>query len=627
MDGMSEDVSPPPAKKVLDEFHRHDLEDEFFKNCEALESKAADIIKLEEKLLYLESRYAKFSKEKAGMPVGAVTTKPKVQNFQFTTKELQDQITSLEQRIIQKQANCEKLANQVQYFRRMKNINPPETFAEMIDIANELFQKRALPNLMNQLRATMAILQSNYSGAEGPLRPLIESIGETMSLAESFKRKNAIRERETRVEGMRAHFIELQKKYLKMEQIRSQMQDKAEDNNQKNSKKTERISELQRRVETKHIEASKAKELEFVAANLQKEIAKLKKQKESLLSQSDNQLVQYTNLVHQELEESRAAVKSMEKRCEQMEKENSQLELRINDKQEELTKMKEKRDKEENQFRTYQSEYKEIMSVFGKLMENTDKDPFDDPKFLEYLSEVKSKKYIPQKADEINTKINEADKLIASLNEAIEKNIKKQDEITQRIENKRVVIQDLDQKLRSMNADFVYILTSRKSEGTTNQQEYTKGAKNIQFTQEEINSIPKDKNAIIVLFKNFQLLPEFIGGKPSQIFLVIDFLEQHSMMTAPVDPKKGVFNERLMFVAQNDRFLKDYIEKTAIPFQLCRSRESQITETGASELILSPFVKGRLKEFTSSTKIWNAQGQAVGKIFFESAVLKDLVDH
>lgn len=603
------------ARHLLAEFTKKDIEDECFKNCEALDSKASEIIQLEQKLIYLKSRLSRFTKEKNG----TVPAKQKVTVIQLNPKELQDQITSLEQRIIQRQNQCDNLAKQVQYFRQMKKLNAPKTFDEMVEISNDLFINRTIPPLLNQLRATSAILQNNYSGAEGPLRSMIEKIGQKISLSESFRRKKDIREREAKIEELRSNLIQLTKRYDKIEIYHKQMFELYQQNAAKNSKKSEKVSELQRRKETKQIESMQTSELEIKAEEIQREIFELQKQKQSLIEKNEHHQFTFQNEVRSEFQKLQIDVQQLEVECQKIEEGNKLIETKNNRAQSDLSLSKKKRDKAETQFRSLQKEYKEISETFGKFMENTEIDPFNDPKFVEFLSDMTKKNYLPEKVKNINDKITEIDKKIENISQSIETSKKEQDEITQRIESKRAFVSNLDQQISAISNNMKNVKDQPREK-----MPFIEGAENANFADEEIQAAGEDKNAIVIVFRDFQISPSFIGQKPSQIFLVVDFLEHQSLMTTPVDPRSGFFNESICFICQNDYILKEYIEKSAVPFQMCRQTEKDVTQTGQSELILYPFVNPGIKKFTSSAKIWNETGKAVGKLVFEAAILKDL---
>jgi hypothetical protein len=120
--------------------------------------------------------------------------------------------------------------------------------------------------------------------------------------------------------------------------------------------------------------------------------------------------------------------------------------------------------------------------------------------------------------------------------------------------------------------------------------------------------------------------PPVIGKRPSELFLVIDFLENGSIKTAAVDPKSGRFPDALLqFVCKNDFILPTYLLKTAIPVQMCRARNDAVTEIGKSELNLASFVVDRITAFSSSINIWNTAGKIIARINFEVALVKPLV--
>ena len=151
--------------------------------------------------------------------------------------------------------------------------------------------------------------------------------------------------------------------------------------------------------------------------------------------------------------------------------------------------------------------------------------------------------------------------------------------------------------------------------------QFTQGAPNIKFNKSDVSKLAPDETAIAVLFKDFQFERSFIGKKPSKIFLVVDLLEHQSMATAAVDINSGAFDARLTFVCTNDFFLSEFLERTSAGVQLCRQRESQVTEASRTELNMLPFVRG-YTSMTQTVALWNKANKVVGKVTFEAAIYR-----
>lgn len=604
------------ARQLLNDFNRKDLEEEFYKNCEALDTKAAEIIKLEQKILYLQSRYSRFMKEKNG----TAPIKPKMSSNQYSAKELQDQVALLEQVVVQKQVQCDKITKQVQYFRQMKKIHERSTVDAMIEISNFLYSSQSLPNLSNQLRAISSILKNNYGQAEFYLRSLIDPAANQISLSESFSRRKEIRDREAKIEELRTNLSILQKRYSQMDEKHQKMFEAYQIVAQQNSKKSEKVTELQRRKEIKLMESQKATEFEAKTQALRTEIECLRIQKQKLTDQNNEHHNDLEHEIQNEFQKLQKGISDLESECKNLSNSNDQIESQFPSIQSELDVSKQNRNEAEVEFHKAQEEYKEVMAVFGKIMEHADNDPFNDSQFVDYLKDMAQKNLVPERIKTFTDKIEAIDLHIEKINSSIDKQQQEQNEISQRIETKRQQVTRLDQQLRILSA----LLDGKDDCRPKEKMEFVEGAPNANFEENEINAATEGKNAIIIVFRDFQLAPEFIGLKPSQIFISVNFLEHQSLTTSPVDPKSGMFNESLCFICQNDFILKDYILKSVVPIQLCRTRDSNITETGTAEINLSPFIENKIQKFTSYAKIWNNAGRAVGKVTFEAAILKEI---
>lgn len=625
--------------KLLAEYSREDLEDEFLKNCEALDNKATVIIQLEQKAQYLSSRLSRLTQDlkdpaKVQERFLGSQAPSAYKASQVQAKALTNQIAAMEREIGQRKLKRDAIVRHVRYFKSLQNmpsqkprsvrsrVNPLKASLTKEDVQGaiiDLMDRKVVPQMANRLQAALAILQGNYKAAEPPLSTLMKSIGENVGFYECLERRKQLREREAKIVQLTARLEELKQRYEEMvahqkEQV-GQYQMEAEQNKQRNRE----IQELQAEKERKEKDTAKTAELRIIAEGLRSEIEVLMSQKEKLQGDNDERQMRVQTQVQDALLKLRAEIKELEDKCAKVRSENEVLEKQLQELEDENAKVTKERTETEDEFRKLQDEYKKVLGTFGRMMELADADPFEDQRFVQFLTQMADKDWTPDNVKDLGSEIEELTERLEKLKEKISKYEATETSLNQNISTKRGEIANLEAELRALADD----LGQNSGEGRE-KPEYTEGAKHIRWSREQKSKIGEDQTAVCVLFREFKMSPSFIGKTPSQIFLVIDFLEHQSMSTDRVDPNDDMFNSSLFFVCKNDFILRAYLEKSAVPVQLCRARDDQITEAGKTELNLMPFLEG-VKSFTSEAQIWNTGGRLVGKVTFEAALYKPLL--
>jgi hypothetical protein len=182
-------------------------------------------------------------------------------------------------------------------------------------------------------------------------------------------------------------------------------------------------------------------------------------------------------------------------------------------------------------------------------------------------------------------------------------------ELKARIAEKRKARYDLKAKLRELADTF-----QQSGEGQEHA-EYTEGAPNITVEPDDQQS---DRSTTLArFFGDFEIFEEFIGQKPSQMFLMLQFMDRDAVSTSPVDPRSGKFDELVRFSCEKDHILAVYLEKSALLVKLGRIKGEKKTEVGRTELVLAPFIEG-VTGFGSIAKIWSSTRKLVGSLTFES---------
>lgn len=626
--------------KILAEYSREELEENFLKNCEQLDKKASQIIQLEQKAQYLSSRLSRLtqdmqSNQKVQERFGGSQAPSAYRQSQITVRELQDQIAVVERDISQRRLKRDAIARQVKYFKSLQNFpvhktksrsssrnvfSPTNLTKEDVQGAIEdLLSKKTLPKMANRLQATISILAGDYQAAEEPLRSLMHSIGENLSLYECLERRKQLFDRDTKIEKLSDKLDELKQRYNEMIAHQKEQIDQYNNEADQNNQKTKEIMDLQQQRETKISEAQKTAEMKIISDGLRSEIELLENQKAKLQGENNDRQIRVQTQVQDVLSKLKAEIETLESKCQDMKDSNSELEATLAGLDDEYSEAKKQRSETEVQFNELQEEYKKVLGTFNTMIETIDTDPFDDSKFVTFLTQMASKGWSPEKIRSITDEYEKLNAKLTKLKDKISQNEQEETEFHKRLGSKREEIYKIESQLKNLAND----LNQPTQEVQLIPPQYTLGAEHIKVERSFINQLESDKTAIVFLFREFKLSPSFIGKKPSQIFLSVDFLEQESKTTKMVNPTDPTFDSQIIFIIKNDFILKTYLQRSAVPVLLCRNREDQITEAGKSEIVLLPFLDD-VNEFTTSIKLWSSTGKAIGNLTFETKILKPL---
>ena len=624
-------LKPTYKNKFLGEYSREELENDFLENCETLDVKAQEIIKLEQKAQHLSQQLTKLAKDlqmqnRAPKLFSGSQAPSAFRQSQQNVRELQDQIASVEREIEMKQQKHTKILRDISYFQsiqgesvnKLKTVTsnltksgiskPIRTRDEIIIMLNELIKKNTLPQMANRLKATVAILQGDFEAAAEPMRPLLEHIGETATLSECIEQKHDLQERENKIEQLQEKLGDLKERYNEMLQKHEELSQQYENEAGQNAARNKEIHDLQMQKETKIKEKMKAQELEIISKGLVNEIEQLEQQKIKLEVTTTERQQKVQTQVQEALEKLRQEAEEVDKRCKEAKEANQELEKELQDAEEASRQAAVKRREAEDEFDRLQEEYKKIASEYGEKVDSGQQDPFEDKRFVQFLQRMKELNWTPKRIRQISTETEQlADKLSEiQANITLYEDAEKQ--LEEKLEAKMKKIEELESKLENLADDIQHNI----KKGPRVMPEYTEGAPSITFH----GQLPPGQTDLAILFKTFNLDKTIIGTKPSSIFFVIEFLEHNSMETKRVNISSGVLDSRIDFMCNNDFVLREYLLKTSLPIQMRRDRDGQITEAARSELNLLPLVNG-VNSFTSTAKIWNARGRVVGTFTYE----------
>ena len=623
--------------RLLAEYSRKELEDIFIKCCEELDEKATEIIKLEKKAKFLDGRLARLNQDIEDQTKQQVRFDGKhaptaFRQSQLQVKELLDQIAAFERELGQRQVKRDKVLNEVRYFRSLLNFpgrrnkgqgskGNSKLFsrAELARMLSVLLASNQVPQMVYRLQAAIAILNRNFADAEIPMRELMVSIGETLQLFDMLDKKKQIKEREDKIEELRAKLAELRQRHEEMTKqhhlLLQQYKDEAEQNNQRYKEEME----LQHEKEAKEAEAAKLAELQIIRDGLKNEIALLEEQIEKLKADNAKRLEDLKKQMEDALARLRAELKELEDHCAALRASNKDLEMRCKQLEQQYEEAKERRAEIEDLSRQLQAEYTNLRQYFSKMLSATDDDPFDNPRFVNFLTQMASKDW---RFDTIRTFAEDIDKLRTrkqQIEEKLEKYERTQTSLNNMIAAKRTVITDLRAQLDALQLE----LGHTTEEIQARRPAFVEGAEHIRYDTQTLD-LQEDQTAIICSFQDYELSPGLID-KNSKIFLMVDFYEHNSQPTRHVNPKDNNFDTNIMFICRNDFQLREYIQRNHVKLTLYMSKGMDYTDVATGEFDLTPFLDDK-QAFTSTLDLRAVGSLAiVGKIQYEAQLLVPLL--
>ncbi|KAH0789380.1 hypothetical protein GPJ56_006714 [Histomonas meleagridis] len=466
--------------------------------------------------------------------------------------------------------------------------------------------------MRNRLIAASAILQEDYKSAEEPLKSLMDSIGEDMSLFDVLEKWKQIHDKESKINLLTTRLNALEERYEELKDIHEKQEQQYEEEHKIIERYHQEAAELERQKEIKAAEIQKIKELKSYSEKLQKEVNELTKTKEKLQDDQKERNEQIRKQFEEGFSNMKGEVKSLEDELSDTNKQNEALEEELNNIKPQYEETKSDREKVENTLNELQEDYKKILETFSAMADSLDYDPFEDQRFLVFLSQMSEKSWTPETVKKYSNSI---EKLTAMLDEQKEKLAKyesTEDILNKRITTKRQKISTLEEQLKNLSQNL-----DQNDNDKRKNSDYTRSAIHIK-SFESPNKVGQGLVEIVIYFGNFKPSPS-IAKKDSKFFISLSLFDQDPKETQYIDPTLGFFDSKLSFICKNDFVLKVYIEKGSIFAQFCRVADGRTSKIGQVELILSPFIEGTRK-FTSTAKIMSNSEREIGEVTFEAGI-------
>lgn len=602
--------------RLLPEYSRQELEEEFIRCCENLDAKATEILKLEKQAQYLEGRLGRLQQDVEDQTRQQVrfdgTHAPiAYRQSQLTVKELQDQIILLERELGQHQMKRDKVLQEVRYFRSLLNFpgkrskngatastGKKKTRAELAKMLSGLLTSNQVPpQMVQRIQAAINILNRNFADAKDHMRELMNLIGESLPLFDMLDKKEEIKKREGQIEIMRQKLAELRERHDKMTEEYQLALQRYKDEAEQNNAKYKEVLDLQQQKEAKEAEAARLAELQIIADGLKNEIQLLEEQKIKLAKDNEDRVKNLREQMEEAIRKLKGELDDLMNHCSSLRASNKNLEEECAKLESQYEEAKDRKLEIEELTQQLQAEYDSLRHYYVSLLSQTNEDPFESQSFRDFLEQMGAHEWkfstIRQFQDEID-KLKERRKLNF---EKLAKYQDLQEKLATMNEDKKKVIADLEEQLRRLQAENGIYLQEVETGPT---QQFIEGAPNITFDQDIAIELEEDETAFMMYFKDFTISrPEVLGHKKCDILLSIDFYDHETQNTKLVSPSDNSFDTRILFQTKNDFQLREYIQKSLVKVQLVRVIGITAVSLGQAEFSLRAFLEGKTQSFTS----------------------------
>lgn len=613
--------------RLLPEYSRQELEEEFIRCCENLDSKATEILKLEKQAEYLEGRLGRLQQDVEDQTRQQVrfdgTHAPiAYRQSQLTVKELNDQIILLERELGQHQMKRDKVLQEVRYFRSLLNFpgkrskagtaansGKKKTRAELARMLSVLLTNKQMPpQMVYRIQAAISILNHNLIDAEIPMRELMKIIGESLQLFDMLDKKKEIEERERQIENMRQKLAELRERHDKMTEEHQKLLQQYKDEAEQNNAKYKEILDLQQQREAKEAEAARLKELQIIADGLRSEINLLEEQKVKL--NEDN--IDRVNKLRMQMEEAIRKLKSeldeLVNHCAALRASNKDLESRCADLERQYADAKDRKTEIEELSQQLQAEYDSLRKYYFPLLSQTNDDPFENPRFVEFLNQMGARDWRFSNIRDFQNEIEELQERRKLSIEKVAKYENLQTKLTEMIETKKNEIANLEEQLRKLQGENGII---SQEVDTGSNQEYLEGSPDIFDTNIPVE-LNDDETAFMLHVEKFNLTrPEIIGPKRCKLTLSFDFYDHEINNTNLFLPSDTDIDSRILFPCKNDFQLREYVQKGKVKVQLVKMIGIDATPVGQDEFSLKFFLDDPKNKCFSSKLVFRTFDQNI----------------
>lgn len=590
--------------RLLAEYTRQELEEEFIRCNEELDDKAKSLLDLEKQAQYLSGRLDRVDQDRADQTKQQVCFNGSqapiaFRQTQLTVKELQDQIDILQGELAQQQLKRDKVLQEVRYFRSLLNFPGKKSKAGtpsngkrksrevLIRKLTELIAHEVPEQIEYRVRAAISILNDNLLEAKDPMRDLLNSLGERLPLFDMLDKQRKIEELEQRIQELTEKLERLRARHQEMVKKHTENLDRFKQEAKENNEKYKELMDLQQEKEQKEAEAAKVDELRIIEEGLRKEIALLEDQIRKIREENDERVKRLQEQMEQAIKDLTKQLKDLDQHCQNFRQSNREIEDTLASLQRNYEVAIDRQSKIREETQNLKAEYQSLTRSYGYLLSSIDDDPFESPNFIEFLSQMSSKdwkfKTIKQFQDEITSCNARAEKFKRKIDEYKEK----ENSFKQKIEDENKNIASLEDQLQNLKADHDGLLSMLEVQPEMNTIDEAP-----HFTVQPTIRLNDGEVAIMIYFANLESINMVsVGPKKAKLMFAVDFHDFEPLCSREFEPVEGASIEsKLCFTPENNHYLVETLKSYTLKVQLFKIVGFEQTMLGEGNLSLRSFL-------------------------------------
>jgi DNA repair exonuclease SbcCD ATPase subunit len=623
--------------RLLAEYSRAELEEDFIRCCEELDQIAPEIKKLEDSHKSLQQRLARVDHDiddqtKQQICFDGAHAPMVFRQAKLQAQELSDQLTGLDRTLAQREARRDKVLQEVKYFRsllnfpskKMKTYGPRGeanyTRAQLARMLSKLLAENRIPQMADRLQAAIAILNGKFEDASTPMRRLMDAIGESLPFFQILDLRQSIQDREEKIEQQRAALADLKARHEEMTKRHqdnlAQYQREAEENN----RMYKELLDLQHDKESKEAEATQLAELRIKIDDLKQQIALLEEQNTRIAAESAEKLALLERQRDEELARLRAELEELAAQCAALraataaaQAELEKISAQCEDEQRRVAEIRDAVDLLKREFQAISERLAERLRGIGE-------DPFVNDRFIKFLQDLSDRRWKYTDIRDMQKHISEVERDIAAMREKQQKYQEMYEKLAaalaRKTEQMERLKQETDELQRKQGIEDRDRLHSHEAV-------YTDGTNHVRVETQVMDELESDQTAITIEFRDFTLSPGILKPNHRKIFLLVDFLGFEPIYGTVVDVSSGTFETTMLFKRKNDYDLADYLEKQGPRVELCARLGAKYEPVAAGVLDLRPFLRGE-SSFSARLQLSDHERPA-GEVSFEALIYRELI--
>jgi chromosome segregation ATPase len=623
--------------RLLAEYSRLELEEDFIRCCEELDQIAPEIKRLESSQKTLQHRLARVDEDIDDQTKQQIyfdgTHAPMVfRQAKMQVQELTDQLVLLDRTLAQREAKKDKVYQEVKYFRSLLNFPAKKvkmsgrrgdqnyTRAQLARMLSKLLVENRVPQMADRLQAAIAILNGKFEDASIPMRRLMEGIGESLPFFQILDTREAIQDREEKIEQLREALADLKARHDEMTKRHqanlAQYQQEAEENN----RMYKELLALQHEKEAKEAEATQLAELRIKIEDLKQQIAILEEQNKKLAAENEERLALLQKQHDDEIARLKAELDELREQCKVLRASiaAAQIELERISKQcdEEQRRVAEIRDAVD----LLKKEFQAISERLAERVRGIGEDPFLNDNFVRFLQDLSNRHWRYVDLRDMQRHIATVEKDIIALQDKQEKYQEMYDKLMAALGRKTEQMDRLKQEAEELQRkQGIEFQDQLHSHDIT----YADGVSHLHIETHVMDDLEANQTAIAIDFREFTLAAGTLKPNYRKVFLLVDFLGFEPIYGTVVDVSNGLFETTMLFKRKNDYNLTAYLEKQGPRVELCARLGAKYEPIASGVLDLRPFLRG--ESSFSSKLMLSDHGRPAGEVNFEALIYRELI--